>query len=205
MYRRLSVYLLSCALLLTATGLLAQSADEPSVRLSLLDCLRTALDNNLDLVSARKDPEISEQLTEVEAANFDGAIQIAGSTTETVQTPFDPTQPSGRSTSLVSTTWSQNLGIGGDYSASLFYQEDDAPTFNVINPFEVAGLDLRFTLPLLNGLGKETTQEQLLLARGNLDISREELRRQAELTIETVEGAYWTVVARNLGRFFKRQ
>jgi hypothetical protein len=48
------------------------------VRWTLADALRIALENNLDLLSARKDPAIAEQQVFADDARFDGVIGRRG-------------------------------------------------------------------------------------------------------------------------------
>ena len=58
----------------------AQSApSEPDNVLSLAECLRRALENNLDLVSAKKDPAIAAERVEETKAPFDGVVGASGS------------------------------------------------------------------------------------------------------------------------------
>ncbi|MDH3628525.1 MAG: TolC family protein [Acidobacteriota bacterium] len=196
MIRRTPGLLWAVAALLAITSLHAQSGEtEEGVTLTLSQCLKTALENNLDLVSSRKDPEIAEQSVVGQQSFFDPNLSISASLQETEQQPTDPTQPSSRETTSMNASLAQELPFGADYSATFFTNQDDAPGFNFFNPFYTSGLDLRFNVPLLRGLGKTATTERLVLSRKDQQMSEQELLRQAMQTIETVEGAYWDVAA----------
>jgi len=185
---------------------LGADGTENAYQLTLDECLGTALENNLDLLSVKKDPLISEQQVESNKGEFDPGIAASAGADETKQDPVDPTQPSLRRNSRVTAGLQQQLPVGADYSATFFLNRNDAPGFNRVglddsfNPVEInprfdAGIDMRFNMPLLRGLGRETRQEQLLLSVSDLKISHDELSRQAQQTIEITEGAYWDVLA----------
>ena len=232
MVKRRSMTLLAvgAALVLSASTVApAQGQAEQGIRISLAEVLRLALDNNLDLVSARKDPAISGERVEVQKAAFDGGFNTSffGNGFETE--PSDEFTSSGiGNTYGVRGQYTELFGFGGDIdltlittrrkgAGSIFFIPRDRDVIEVPDPADIdpsdgidtitiAGdglddpfyqsqLNLTFNVPLLRGRGKEATKEQLLLAEGNLEISRNELRRQAELTLETVEGAYWDVLA----------
>ena len=74
--RRLLALVSAFALVLTAvpTATLAQAEPE-GVPLSLEDCLRTALKNNLSLVSAGFAPQLQEQDVVSNAATFDPTVE----------------------------------------------------------------------------------------------------------------------------------
>ncbi|MDH3784471.1 MAG: TolC family protein, partial [Acidobacteriota bacterium] len=176
MIRRTPGLLWAVAALLAITSLHAQSGEtEEGVTLTLSQCLKTALENNLDLVSSRKDPEIAEQSVVGQQSFFDPNLSISASLQETEQQPTDPTQPSSRETTSMNASLAQELPFGADYSATFFTNQDDAPGFNFFNPFYTSGLDLRFNVPLLRGLGKTATTERLVLSRKDQQMSEQEL------------------------------
>jgi outer membrane protein TolC len=59
---------------------------------------------------------------------------------------------------------------------------------------------LGFRLPLLKNFGKEANTASLVIAKRNLDISHEELRRLATTTLRSVEDAYWNLRAAREGQ-----
>lgn len=193
------------AIALVALGAGGAGLAQAPSELSLDQALRMALANNLDLVSARINPSVAEQQVVFQQATFDPVVELAASRSETSRQPIDPTQPQDRTVTDFSATVNQQLKFGGRASGALFVSENDAPGFNLINPRYDAGLTLAFDMPLLGGRGREVTTEALLLARRELEISWGDLQQQAALTLETVEGAYWDVLAARQALDVERQ
>jgi outer membrane protein TolC len=194
--RRILVLLLASLLFLPAAA-----AEEGEFQLALNDALLMAMENNLNLMSARMDPEISEQSVIVEKAAFDGTITGETSHWDRTQEVTNISQPPGYQQTSLSLGWGQLLNFGAEYTASMSADEFsiDLVPENIIyytTTTEMnADLNLNFRMPLLRGFGKEPTQLQLLLAKGNLEISREQLKQQAHAVLESVENAYWDLVA----------
>ena len=194
-------------------------AQEPSraaeaVRYTLADCLRIALQNNLDLVTARKDPEIAERRIELQDARFDGAIAASATYTEGSEDstivdntgavgPSDGTADSDALNAEVS--WAQSLEYGASYSATLNASDSSSSSREVnqfVGIFQDSSVDrngqfvtLHYEMPLLQGFGREVNTVEVLLARSGLDISRQELRLGATRTMKEVEDAYWNLLA----------
>jgi outer membrane protein TolC len=200
---------LGAMLVLAGAGVLvaAQPAGDGGRPLALDECLRAALSNNLDLVSARRGPAISEQGVTVQDAAFDPALSsgLSRSERQSEQTAIAGAVIVTQTTSSDNTAGTvgvgQKLKFGGTYSAdfgvsrfALVNSGQDFVTYD-------SNLALSFGLPLLGDspnagpAGREATLEQLELARRDLDISREQLRVEAHRVLEQVEGAYWDVFA----------
>jgi outer membrane protein len=197
----------------------ATAVDPPNaVRYTLAEVLGIALANNLDLVSARKDPAIATQQVIVNEAVFDGVLGASadyqkfqqdetGSFTVTGvgTSPVDNNSDTTNWTAGVS--WSKNLDFGGDYIVSYQYNDFDGVTqqLNTSSGVPVPensdstaksdGFGLVYRMPLLRGFGREVNQVNVLLAKSGLAISKEELRLQATQTAKQVEDAYWNLLA----------
>ncbi len=210
--------LVGCAAL---AGVLAVSTvlatDSGTVRLSLDACRKLALENNLDLISARQDPRIAEQRVEASKAPFDGVLS-AGATyndsdgEEDIADNAAATSTTGESQSEAwngDVSLSHLLKFGANYSLTYNLNDVDASATSVqattgfitqsVFQQQTDGFTLRWEMPLLNGLGTEVNTVEVLLAQGNLDISHEDLRLQAMRTLQAVEDAYWDVVAAREG------
>lgn len=213
--RQLGPLVLIVAVLLAAAPSTVTPAQEPppETPLSLADSLRTALENNFDLVLARKDPQIAEQRIEVSRAKFDGVLgadatfsQDTGDETITDRPTGISTPGSSDSDNLsVAASFSHLLEFGGAYSATLRRNDLDRASRG-INEFTgffqdsssnstEDGLSLHYEMPLLAGLGREVNTVDVLLAQSGLNMSREQLRLSAIRTIKDVEDAYWNLVA----------
>ena len=184
-----------------------------AVQYSLADCLRIALQNNLDLVIARKDPEIAAQQIEVQDGRFDGVFGASANYNDQTNSSTITDNVGGASTDGdlnatnwdASGSWSQLLNFGGTYSVTLNAIGNDR-TSRSINQFtglltdaslnaDEQGLALHYEMPLLANFGKEATTLELLLARSGLDVSKQDLRLQAMQSMKSVEDAYWDLMA----------
>lgn len=201
---------LAAGLALALTAAVAPAAaiegDETGVRIGLDEALRIALENNLDLVIARKDPRIAEQSAEVAEADFDPNLSTGLTHSVNRDEPFNPFSPNRFERTALELEWGQRLGFGGSYGVTLSTGRTNltGPLFPEITGY-TTNLQLQYSMPLLRGLGEEVNREQIIVARRAIEISREELRRQAETTLKGVEDAYWDVVAAREGVRVARQ
>lgn len=213
--RRWIALLAAAALVVPFSAVPARAQGTPEgVPMSLAQALRTALENNLDLVSARKNPEISSQGIEAALGPFDPEIGADVSLTDTT---YDETRttdtgsgPTAEDTSSGSQRWSASAGLshlldfGGRYTVDVTADSNTQdPTrfynFGSTGVYEAdsdeVGLRLGYRMPLLRGLGRENTTVEVLLARSGLENSRSDLQLSAMLTMLSVENAYWDLVA----------
>ena len=156
------------------------------MRLSLDDCLKMALANNLDLVLVRKDPAIAEQNVESQQAAFDPLDQRWGDLPRVGQRGLQPLGHQSEHVDLRQHRGSPSSSASAATTVANFSMaqfDSSGPLFSFESGYS-AGLDMTFNMPLLRGFGRTETTEQLQLARNNLEISREDLRRQAHQTLE---------------------
>lgn len=186
--------------LLSAPLAAAQAVDDGRTpyELTLDQALRLALENNLDLVSARLDPEIADLGVDIERANFDPLLGAGIDHSESKQEISNLFSLNESEADSIDLSWSQNLDFGGDYAVTFDTGRNAAsgPLVTTDTTYG-AGVDVRFNLPLLRGFGREVTRESLLLARSGLEASIEDLRREAQRVLEDTEAAYWDVLAAN--------
>ncbi len=179
--------------------------------LSLMEALRIALDNNLDLVSARYRPELAEQDIQIQQSNFDIGLQADYQHSESQQTPTQSFTVPGSVVDTATLGIQQNLKFGGNYSAGLFTSQRDELGQSIPSPIPgdppipgtftsySTAVSVSFNVPLLKGFGVEDTTEQLILSRNALDVSLRDLEGSAEQVIQDVEVAYWNMVASREG------
>jgi outer membrane protein TolC len=226
---RAAIAILTClALALTSIGpVRAQIVQDPAsrttaidppnaMRYTLAETLHTALVNNLDLVSARKDPAIAGERISLNESAFDGAVQVEGNYVDTdseesgtidgTPIPFTPLVSDSTNWSG-SATWLKNLDFGGNYNIGYQHNDVDAASNAVVDVAGVPvlqnslflqvvdGYFLNYTMPLLRGFGREVNQINVLLARSGHAIAIEDLRLQAMQTAKQVEDAYWNLLA----------
>jgi outer membrane protein len=91
---------------------------------------------------------------------------------------------------------SQLLPTGGqlDLGWTNGRAESAANEFNLRNLNYSPNLTFALNQPLLRDFGRLATERQLILARTNSQISRQELERQAGLILQSVINAYWNLV-----------
>ena len=188
-----------CLLAVIFVALLAMpqsSAQSDAVELSLEQCLRMALTNNLELVSARMNPTIAETDIDANQANFDLGYSVSTShqqSTQQATSQFDITDSTIDSTDI---GVQQTLRYGGNYTVNFNATKVDQQGPLVVVPASVnTSVAMNYTQPLLKGFGTEVATEQLVLANNNVKVSNFDLRARAEQIMEQVEAAYWDVVA----------
>jgi outer membrane protein TolC len=204
------------ALVLTPTPVAAQ--DAPVVKMSLAECLRAAIDHNLDLALAQKDPRIAENNVALAESEFDSALTATASyddsssdtlsSATTTQPPNPPASASGTSTDSderknLSVAWGQKVSFGAEYSVTYGWFRGSSSGFSQTGalPFledtSQSGENLTFgyKMPLLRDFGKEVNTAQIILARSARAMSDQDLRGQANATLKEVEGAYWDLLA----------
>ncbi len=187
-----AVLALILAALMLPVGVMAQETRD----LALMDALKIALENNLDLVSARYRPELAEQDIEIQQSNFDLGLQAQARHSESVQAATQSSTLSGSTVDTGSVGIQQNLKFGGNYTASLASVRQEQAGANVLAPTSYfTTLSFNFNIPLMKGFGVEDTTEQLILSRNALDVSLRDLEGSAEQVIQNVEVAYWNMVA----------
>lgn len=196
--RRNGVALVTVCMAVCLAPLLALAAGDGAgtYRLSLAEALRIALENNLDLVSARYAPDLAEQDITVQDSDFDPGFEATGTMDETKRAATQLSTVTGSRSQSANAGVGQTLSMGLDYSVGFGMTRAEQTGPNVVAPVSYfSGFNLGFTLPLLKGFGSQVNTEQLVLARNAWDVSITDLEGQAETVLESVEGAYWNVVA----------
>lgn len=191
----------------------AASGEPEGYRMSLAEALRKALENNLDLVIARKDPSIAEHRIALAQSKFDGVLGASvryddssedSTITDNIRGTSDPGTADSDQVSA-SASWQKLLGFGGSYSLTLTGTNRNSSSRQVSQftgffsdtSFDARqeGVALHYEMPLLKGLGREATQVDVLLASGQLEVSTHDLKLAAMRTVKQVEDAYWDLLA----------
>ena len=171
----------------------------PVRRLSIVEAVTLALEQNLDLRVERINPLIQDALVaearsvyaptlsstftgddwDRQAGNiFDGGDVV---TNRYVQDTVDVVQP---------VPWK-----GGQYSASWFGRRSTTTSpFTYFNPQLQSNLSLNYTQPLVRNFGIDSFRHQIAVTRANRDLSDIDLRRTVVSTERDVRNAYWQLV-----------
>ena len=184
-----------------ATGASAQTASPaPTVRLTLDEAVRRAVENNPDLAIVRLD-------TEVEAAHV-GETRTAHTPvfSTTLGTSGITTPPSNfllGDRGVDNNDWFSTTGVrqrlpygGGTWSLS--WDSSRTTTNNPISSFDPSvqtGFELAFSQPLLKDRQVDEARYQYVIAKRNQASSELRFRESAVQTAAAVTQAYWTLKA----------
>lgn len=179
-----------------------QGTPEAPVVLSLQDALRTALENNLDIVVRSYDPLRSETRVIASESGFDPFLTALARNAERDQrgiTSFTGTFLDFTSTAkshLYNVHFEDPLITGGRYSVDLNGDDSDSSFQLGANPasasqeFNTSYL-LTFTQPLLRNLGASANRSLIIVARNSLGATEARFRQTVIDTLATAEKAYW--------------
>jgi outer membrane protein len=191
-------------LVLAGVGLsaLAQPTAPEIRKLSLEDCIQSALQKNLDLQIARYNVPLAALTLEGYYAGWDPTFSIKGSHRFSADAgQFDSTTgtlTAGRTynendfnSSLAGVTpWGLNYTLAGDINESYGVAGDNALPFDTSSG--QAGISL--TQPLLKNFWIDKTRMNIRVGKNRVKYSEQGLRNQLMQTITTVENAYYDLI-----------
>lgn len=205
------------AFVLSATTAVAQG-QAPAARgplgetltLSLDEAVRLALENNLDIVVERAEPQVSAaRVAQARSAYLPGLTSVFTRNSE-VQPPTSfLVGGSSVKTDYYSSTiaLSQRLPwLGSSYAVA--WDGSRTSTGSIFTNFNPA-LNSRFqaaiSQPLLRDLGIDSTRQQLIISRRNQESSDARLQETVVRTLNTVKKAYWDLVAARASLVVQKQ
>jgi len=184
-----------------ASAVSAQSAAQTpaTVRLTLDDAVKMALDHNVDLIADRLDPQISDTRVAAASGAFRPTVTSSVQSNNQLQPPSSFLVPTATRTNLVSTNagLSQRLPwFGASYSVSWTTTHTDSNSFlNSYNPLLQSGLSISVSQPLVRDLFIDGARQQLAGSRTNREIADTRLRESLIRTTSGVKSAYWNLVS----------
>lgn len=199
---KLSVYCLM-VFVLGATyvirPLYAQAVDESlSISLSLADCIKLTVKNNLLLQQQRLDPQIKGRQITMEKAAFDPNLILA--TEKSFSQTLSPSDLSGAGEAE---TEELNLDVGvekklitgGSLRLDFTNQRNESnSSWLSVNPYYESVLSLSLTQPLLKDFGISVNEAQINIAVNNHRISILELQQEMIATLAESQKLYWDLV-----------
>ncbi len=173
--------------------------EEKTLSLSLEDCIVKAMKNNIGVAIEILNPELSDIGISLAQERFLPSLNFNYSQRDTTNASFSFLE----STDTVSTirgTYaaeiSQLIPTGGTFSVSFDgYRTETTQRLQTINPRYSTTLTFAFNQPLLRNFGLKITRREIIIARNNLDISENQLKRVLQQTVYDVEEAYWNLVS----------
>ncbi len=184
-------------------GLLGTEDDPtPTVALTLQRAIRMAVENNLDLRTARLTPRIGQQqLIQADAA-FDATL-FAGASWNDDDTPGPAGGlVPGLSGDRQSETFTLNTGIRQPLKATggtvqletTLTRFNDEPSVQGVAPFYDADVLLTLSQPLLRNFGRSVATAQIELAENARDAAVQDLRSSTINLVDAVVQSYWQVL-----------
>ena len=185
-----------------AVGITASpaSAQSTTLRLTLDEAVRRAVENNPDLAIVRLDTEVeAARVGETRTAHTPVFSTTLGRTGNTTPPSNFLLGDRGVDTSdwFSSTGVRQRLRYGGG-TWSLSWDGSRTTTTNPISSFDPSvqtGFELAFSQPLLRDRQVDAARYQYVIAKRNQQSSELRFRESAVQTVATVKQAYWTLKA----------
>ncbi len=191
-----------------ALGLLlisaAAQAQQPAVRdttpprivLALPELVTTAMRRNVDLRVAEIGPRTATAELRAARAAFDPSLLVGSQLGREANDVLGVSPRTTQATTAHSATLGTVLPAGSRFALTLQNSRVSLSpfAFNSTVPFPVShatGLSLAFTQPLLRGFGRAGTYGVVDGATFSVEAAQSRFERAADVTIATVERAYW--------------
>ncbi len=171
-----------------------------SLPLSLEECVRKALDGNLEIFIQRLNPLMDEEAVRIARGDFDPAV-VFNPNYEENSTPLDAQSSvaAGGRLSTKARTTSFSSGLEGKFPTGTRYNlglrsSDARNTFNMFREQYTTYWGLDVTQPLLRGFGTESQMAPIRIARVAKNISDEEFSGRVMDVVTRVHDAYYNLV-----------
>jgi HAE1 family hydrophobic/amphiphilic exporter-1 len=170
-----------------------------TLRLTVDDAVKMALEQNIDLKADRLDPQISDTRVAAAAGVFKPVFSTNFQRNSQVQPPANFLFPVATDSDIVSSNagFAQRLPwFGTTYNVSWTATHTESNSFlNSYNPLVQSGLSFNVSQPLLRDRVIDSARGQLAISRTNRDIADTRLRESIVHTTANVKAAYWNLVS----------
>jgi len=188
----------------TGATFVANSVDQEAavqvLELSLAQTVELVLRHNLQVRIAALNPDLSEEQIRFAGARFDPVFvfnlpQAFSRSTQPTSSALGGAdvltseQVNGGFQLNANTTWGLGWSVAGTVSRSANNNQ-----FSTFNPRWDTSLNVSLNQPLLRNRG-DVNKQQLLVARNNYAVSKEQFRQQLQNSIFRVVQAYWNLVS----------
>jgi outer membrane protein len=188
-----------------AVGAPSTQASQPgaTVRLSLEDAVKLALERNLDIAVQRLNPQTFDfSIASLQAA-YKPALTSQFQNSSVVNPPTNTLQgvPSGEK-GITNSNLIGNGGLtqnirwgGGGYALTLNNNKSKSnSTTTTLNPAYNTTYSAQYTQPLMRGFKIDGTRQSLVVTKINQEISETQLQASIINTLSNVRNAYWDYV-----------
>ncbi len=190
---------LGTLLIFALSTFLPAQQQEPTVDLSLEDCIVKAMKYNLGVAIDILTPENRTYALGAANEKFLPSFSLSFYLTDQQQASYsflDASEVLLTQQNQYSLDITQEIPFGGNFNFTLDTNKYDSNrTGLTINPSYRATLRLDYTQPLLRNFGYKLSRREIIVARNNLEISEKDLQRSLQDTVYSVEEAYWNLVA----------
>jgi outer membrane protein TolC len=175
----------------------------PTVRMTLDDAVKFALDRNLDIAVQRLNPEINDiAIASIRSIYHPALTSTVGSqaTTNPTTSTLSGGQTQGAGVDTTLNTFNGGIAQsvpwgGGSFSVTLNNNRQTTSSLNTLyNPTFNTNWSGAYIQPLLRGFKIDGTRQQLAVSRINRDVSDVQLRATITNTLSNVRNAYWDFV-----------
>ena len=184
---------------LISTSLVAPASAQSTLRLTVDEAVKMALDHNLDLRADRLAPQISDTHVAAAAGAFRPTLNTGVQRNNQLQPPASFFFPTATRNDVVSSNAGLNQRLpwfGTSYGLSWTATHTDSNSFlNSYNPLLQSGLSVNVSQPLVRDLVIDAARVQLATSRVNRDIAGTRLRESLVHTTANVKTAYWNLVS----------
>ena len=175
------------------------AAAPTTLRLSVDEAVKMAIDHNVDLAGARLDPQISDARVAAASGAFRPAFRTGVQRNDQLQPPVSFLVPTATRNDAVTS----NLGLdqklpwfGTSYSLSWNAVHTNSNSFlNSYNPILESGLSLNVSQPLIRDMAIDNARQQVATSRIDRDIAGTRLQETLVHTTANVKSAYWNLVS----------
>ena len=192
-------YTLAFALFMVAPSFAAAQTPPASLKLTVDEAVKMALDNNLELAADRLDPQIGDTRVAAAAGLFRPTVASSVQRNNQLQPPSSLLFPTSTRNDVVTSNVGLNQRLpwfGTSYSIAWDTSHTDSNSFlNSYNPLLRSGLSIAFSQPLLKDFFTDAARTNLVLSRTNRAIADTRLQESVVHTTAAVKAAYWNLVS----------
>jgi outer membrane protein len=172
----------------------------PLVTMTLQEAIDRALENNLDLQSARLNPQMQDRSLDAARAAFTPSLSIQSGYNSQTQLATSDLDGGLRTTTdrmNINTSFTQPVPwYGGQFSTSFNNARTSTNNeFAIRNPSYSSSVTLSYSQPLLSGRRTDNQRTQLETQQIQRDIVDVQLNNQIATLTDQVRVAYWNLLA----------
>jgi len=175
------------------------ASSRPTLRLTVDEAVKMALDHNIDLAAERLDPQIGDARVAAATGAFRPAFTTGVQRNNQLQPPASFLIPAPTRNDAVTSRvgLDQKLPwLGTSYSLSWSTAHTNSNSFlNSYNPILESGLSVNVSQPLVRNMATDVARQQLATSRVDREIAGARLRETLVHTVAGVKSAYWNLVS----------